>query len=260
MVRRIIELHQPSKEEIHLEIGAGRGELTSSLAEKVGFLYAVEFDRELIPSLKEKMKERKNVRIIEGDILKIDIRKLVSEEKRLSRKLRVIGNLPYNIATKIIAHILSYRDIISDLTFTLQKELAERMVAKPRTKAYGELSLFIQYHLEPKVCFFIPKRAFTPPPKVENVLIRFRVREEPLVKVADEKEFFRLIRISFAQRRKTIENNLIPYLRLSRDEVRRVLEKAGIPYRFRAEEIDIAGFSRLLDTIKQNRKEKKGGR
>jgi 16S rRNA (adenine1518-N6/adenine1519-N6)-dimethyltransferase len=254
LANRIVSVHRPKKEEIHLEIGAGQGELTSLLAGRVGLLYAVELDRELLPGLRDRLKGKGNVSIIEGDILSIDIKNLVFKGKPEGKKLRVIGNLPYNIATKIITHLLSYKELISDLTLTLQKELAQRMTAHPATKDYGFLSLFIQYHLEPRIRFLIPRKAFYPQPKVESALVQFRVRETPQVEVTDEAGLFRIIRISFAGRRKTIENNLIAYLKSPREKVRMLLLSAGIAPHFRAEQLDISDFARLLGSISKEKK------
>ncbi|MDD5565464.1 MAG: 16S rRNA (adenine(1518)-N(6)/adenine(1519)-N(6))-dimethyltransferase RsmA [Candidatus Omnitrophica bacterium] len=188
-----------------LEIGPGRGELTVILAEMCASLVAVEFDRELAALLKDKFKDKPSVEIIAGDILRFDP---AGYFKNHSGKIKVIGNIPYQITSPIIQHLITQRNCIESIGITIQKELGERLTATPGSKTYGAFSCFVQYYTEAKLLFVIKRGCFYPAPKVDSCFVRLKIRTEPAVKVNDEALFFRIIRAAFNKRRKTLRNSL----------------------------------------------------
>jgi 16S rRNA (adenine1518-N6/adenine1519-N6)-dimethyltransferase len=202
--KKIISACLLSSADTVLEIGPGRGELTSLLVDKVKKIYAVELDNGLYSFLKERFKDQSNLRLANEDILKYNLKKKLIKEKNI----KVIGNLPYYISTPIIEHLFQFRDKIQEMFFMVQKEFAYRIVASAGSKRYGSLSCFIQYYTEPKINFLVKKGSFLPQPKVDSAFISLRVRKRPKVEVEDENRLFKVIRTAFSQRRKTLKNSL----------------------------------------------------
>ena len=188
-----------------LEIGAGNGELSAYIPEKVNRLYALEIDSSLCAQLKAKFKIHRNVRIINKDILKFDLRRYFS---KLDGKIKVVGNIPYYITTPVIEYLLSYRDKIEDIFITVQKEFANRVIASAGSKEYGSLSCFVQYYTEPEMIFLIKKNSFYPIPKVDSSFLRLAVRKDCRCDLKEEHLLFRIIHASFKKRRKTLRNSL----------------------------------------------------
>lgn len=232
-----------------LEIGAGYGELTKLLAANSGFVYAVEIDRQLCASLKENTETYRNTKIINRDFLKLNLK---NDLKGIKSRLTVIGNIPYYITTPIIERLFSYKDNIKTIFITVQKEFAMRVVASSGTKEYGSFSCFAQYHSQPKIHFLIKRTSFYPAPKVDSCLLELRVREVPAVKVKDEKFFFKVIRASFNQRRKTLRNSLEGII--SKSELLEFFDKFNIDINIRPECLALGDFANLSNSIKKYKK------
>ncbi|WP_295634973.1 16S rRNA (adenine(1518)-N(6)/adenine(1519)-N(6))-dimethyltransferase RsmA [uncultured Mitsuokella sp.] len=226
-----------------LEIGPGIGTLTQGLAEAGADVTAVELDKKLPAVLKETLKAYDNVRIVPGDILKVNIPEIMGEGP-----FKVAANLPYYITTPILMTLLERHLPITRMVTMVQKEVAERMTAKPGSRIYGALSVAVQYYTEPEIVLDVPPRSFIPAPEVMSVVVSCRVRREPAVKVSDEKLFFRVVKAAFGQRRKTLMNALkgggFP-----KEAVRDALEKSGIDPTRRGETLTLEEFGRLADAF-----------
>ena len=226
-----------------LEIGPGIGTLTQALAEAGADVTAVELDKKLPAVLAETLKEYDNVRIVPGDILKTDIPALMGD-----KPFKVVANLPYYITTPIIMALLEQKLPITRIVTMVQKEVAERMVAEPGGKDYGALSVAVQYYTEPEFALNVPPKCFMPAPAVDSAVMDCVVRTEPPVDVKDEKMFFRVVKASFGQRRKTLSNALTG-VGISKDDVKTVLNAAGVDGTRRGETLTLSEFAALADAV-----------
>ncbi|MBO8157658.1 MAG: 16S rRNA (adenine(1518)-N(6)/adenine(1519)-N(6))-dimethyltransferase RsmA [Bacillaceae bacterium] len=239
-----------------IEIGPGIGALTEQLAKAADRVLAFEIDQRLIPVLEDTLSEYSNVTIRNEDILKANIKEVIPDYFKKDQPIKVVANLPYYITTPILMKLLMERLPIQDLTVMIQKEVADRMSAKPGTKDYGSLSVAVQYFTEPQVVMNVPKSVFMPKPKVDSAVLHLKMRSTPPVHVKDETFFFDLVQACFAQRRKTIMNNLARHFQpqMNKDTIRETLLKAGIEPGRRGETLTIkeyAGLSNLFyDQIK----------
>ncbi|MEN6413802.1 MAG: 16S rRNA (adenine(1518)-N(6)/adenine(1519)-N(6))-dimethyltransferase RsmA [Veillonellales bacterium] len=224
-----------------LEIGPGIGTLTQGLAETGSHVVAVEIDRRLIEVLSQTLGGYENIRVVHGDILKIDI-----SREMMAEHYKVVANLPYYITTPIILGLLEARLPISLLVTMIQKEVAERMTASPGGKNYGALSVAVQYFTEPEIMFIVPPRSFVPSPAVESAVIRCRVRQQPAVDVRDEKVFFRVVKGAFAQRRKTLSNAL-KTTGAGTETIHNALAAAEIDGSRRGETLSLAEFAAIAN-------------
>ena len=249
---KIIEGADVGKDDYVLEIGPGIGTLTQALCEKARQVLAVEIDKALIPILNETLSDYDNVSIINKDILKIDLNKLVREENN-GRPIKVVANLPYYITTPIIMSFLENSVPVESLTVMVQKEVAHRMQASAGSKDYGALSLAVQYYSEPYIVANVPPNCFIPRPKVASTVIRLKVNKEPLVEVKDEKLMFRLIRASFNQRRKTLVNGLnnSKDLTFTKEEIQEALRKHNISEMIRGEALTLEEFAGLANYLSE---------
>lgn len=236
-----------------LEIGPGRGTLTTALARRARKVIAVELDRTLIAGLEATMDLYPNVEIVEGDILRAD---LASLTQRLGTPLRVAANLPYNITTPLIEKLLLSGLPFETIAVMVQKEVGERMMAAPGQDGYGPFSILTQYYTIPAEAVKVPAACFTPRPKVDSVFMLLTVRKEPCVSVLDEALFFRTVRAAFAMRRKTLVNNLTAGFALGREDAASALEAAGIARTARGEALSMEAFARLADALFARRGEK----
>ena len=205
-------------EDLVLEIGPGIGTLTQYLAEAAGRVISIEIDKKLLPILEETLSDYDNVRVVNADVMKLDLRALIEQELGQGsglRQVKVVANLPYYITTPILMTLLEERLPVANITVMVQKEVANRMKAGPGSKDYGALSLAVQYYAEPYLAANVPRNCFMPRPNVDSAVIRLTRRQEPPVKVRDEKLLFAIIRASFEQRRKTLVNSLSGSGRLS---------------------------------------------
>lgn len=250
VLERIMKAAEITKDDLCLEIGPGIGTMTQYLAETAREVVAVEIDKNLIPILEDTLSDYENVTVINDDILKLDIPKIV-EERNGGRPIKVVANLPYYITTPIIMGLFEKQIPVQSITVMVQKEVAERMQAGPGTKDYGALSLAVQYYAEPKVVANVPPNCFIPRPNVGSAVIRLTRHEKPPVQVEDERKMFSLIKASFGQRRKTLVNSLsnAPELGISRDHVAAALEKMGLPPMIRGEALTLEQFAELSNRI-----------
>lgn len=239
MVNRIVSACDLKADETILEIGPGQGALTRELIPYVKRIIAVEADRQLIEKLKSDFDPDK-LEVHHGDFLKFDL-------SQVPRPIKAVGNLPYYISSPIIARVIEERAVFSSLFMTVQLEFGERLVAQPRTKNYGALSVLVQFHAEPKLLFTIGNRSFKPVPKVTSCFIRMDLRKKPAADVKDEDFFGKVVRMAFSQRRKTLLNALSGLC--TKDILSDVLSKAGISPQSRAEELGIQDFARLTNKL-----------
>lgn len=249
---RIIDASQITKEDCVLEIGPGIGTMTQYLAERAGEVIAVEIDKALIPILKETLADYDNVTVINDDILKVDINRIV-EERNGGRPIKVVANLPYYITTPIIMGLFENHVPLKSITIMVQKEVADRMQVGPGTKDYGALSLAVQYYAKPEIVANVPPNCFIPRPNVGSAVIRLTRYEEPPVKAEDEAFLFDVIRASFNQRRKTLANGLsnAQGLRVTREQVVSALEEMGLSATIRGEALTLEQFAQLSNILKK---------
>ena len=247
---KIIDSAQITKDDFVLEIGPGIGTMTQYLCERAREVVAVEIDKNLIPILSDTLKNYSNVTVINEDILKLDICKL-AEEKNQGKPIKVVANLPYYITTPIIMGLFESHVPIDSITIMVQKEVAERMQEKPGSKEYGALSLAVQYYAKPEIVANVPPNCFMPRPNVGSAVIRLTRHTEPKIVVKDEKFMFKLIRASFNQRRKTLQNgiNNSAELSISKDAVVEALRKMGLSESIRGEALTLAQFAELSDLL-----------
>ena len=249
VLQRVIDAAGVAEDDCVLEIGPGIGTMTQLLAERAGKVVAVEIDRNLIPILEETLSPYPNVTVINEDILKLDVRELVSGQE--GHPVKVVANLPYYITTPIIMSLLESGAPLKSITVMVQREVAERMQAGPGTKEYGALSLAVQYYSEPEVVANVPPNCFIPRPNVGSAVIRLTRYGTPPVQAADAGKLFAIIRASFNQRRKTLANSLgnAPGLGVSRERVAQVLEEMGLPAMVRGEALTLTQFAALSDRL-----------
>lgn len=238
-----------TRDDAVIEIGPGIGTMTQVFAEHAHDVTAVEIDRDLVRVLKETLEGYDNTQVIEGDILKVDLDALVAE-KGADRPVKVVANLPYYITTPILMKLLESGAGFTSITVMVQKEVAERIQARPGTKAYGVLSLAVQYRAVPEVVLDVPASSFMPSPNVESAVLHLQVRQEPAVPVANEAFLFDLIKAAFGQRRKTLVNAAsVGDLGLNKEQIAAALKEEGLPEQVRGEALDLEQFARLSDRL-----------
>ena len=239
-----------TKDDMVLEIGPGIGTMTQYLAEAAGKVVAVEIDRNLLPILQETLADYDNVKVIHADVLSLDLEKLVQEENG-GRPIKVVANLPYYITTPIIMALFEQHVPLANVTVMVQKEVAARMKSGPGSKDYGALSLAVQYYAEPYIVANVPCNCFMPRPNVDSAVIRLTRYEEPPVQVNDEKMLFKIIRASFNQRRKTLQNGLNNSQELSftKDQIAAAIAEAGFSPSVRGEALTLEQFAKLTDIL-----------
>lgn len=252
VITKIINAAEITKDDLVLEIGPGIGTMTQYLAESARKVIAVEIDKNLIPILGETLAEYDNVTVINEDILKLDSNRLV-EEENAGKPIKVVANLPYYITTPIIMGLFESHVPLQSITVMVQKEVADRMQVGPGSKDYGALSLAVQYYAKPYIAANVPPNCFIPRPGVGSAVIRLTRYEEPPVTVKDESLMFKLIRASFNQRRKTLQNGIAnsPELPYSKAQVEKALEKMGLAANVRGESLTLAEFAKLSDIISE---------
>lgn len=250
VLEKIVEAAKVGKDDFVLEIGPGIGTMTQYLAERARQVLAVEIDQNLIPILQETLAEYQNVEIRQGDILKQDIQEIANHYND-GKPIKVVANLPYYITTPIIMGLFESHVPLANVTVMVQKEVADRMKAKPGTKEYGALSLAVQYYANPYLAANVPPNCFMPRPNVGSAVIRLDCLSKKPIQVNDEKLMFRLIRASFNQRRKTLQNGLTnsSELNFTKEEVGTAIAELGLPPAIRGEKLSLEQFARLADLL-----------
>lgn len=271
VVSRIAKAAELTPEDTVLEIGPGIGTLTQALAMTGASVVSVELDKRLIPVLQETVGAYKNVRIVQGDILKVNIPEIIAEvkadrktadaagevaeaesEMKQSDTFKVCANLPYYITTPIIMYLLEQKLPLERLVVMVQKEVAERMTAGPGGREYGAISVAMQYYTEPKIAFIVKAGSFLPAPKVDSAVLVCKKRSKPPVEVPDEKTFFKVVAAAFSVRRKMLNNSLKNMGGLTGEQVKAWLDRAGINGRRRAETLSLEEFAMLARTWEKN--------
>jgi len=249
ILKTIIDCSELSKDDCVLEIGPGMGVMTQVLCEKAGRVLAVEIDRELIPILKVTLFGYENVKLINEDILKLDL-KAVLEENFGSTPVKIVANLPYYITTPIVMKLLEEGVNFKSITVMVQKEVGERLGATPGGKDYGAITVAVQYRCIPHKIMVVPPESFIPKPEVESMVVRLDARCEPPVTLKDEKMYFRVVKASFGQRRKTLINALTAgNLGKSKEELRAILRKSNIDEVRRGETLSLEEFARISNEL-----------
>ncbi|MBL1223659.1 16S rRNA (adenine(1518)-N(6)/adenine(1519)-N(6))-dimethyltransferase RsmA [Enterococcus sp. BWR-S5] len=256
ILRKIVETAEINQETNVIEVGPGIGALTEHLAKNAAQVLAFEIDDRLIPVLEDTLSPYDNVTVVNQDVLKAN---LIEETKQIFTKelpIKVVANLPYYITTPIMMHFLESDLDVAEMIVMMQKEVADRISAVPGTKAYGSLSIAVQYYMEAAVAFIVPKTVFVPQPNVDSAIITLKRREQPAVEVSNEKEFFKLTKASFQLRRKTLWNNLTHFY--GKDEatvawLKTSLAEAEIDPSRRGETLSLEEFARLSNTLEKNK-------
>lgn len=231
-----------------IEVGPGIGVLTYELSKVSKKVVSIELDKRLLPVLDETLSSCENVKIVNDDIMKIDLKNLIDEEFG-GEKVAVCANLPYYITSPVIMRLLEEKLPISSITVMVQKEAAERLCAEPGTRACGAVSAAVRYYAEPQILFRVNRGSFMPAPNVDSAVIRLKILDEPGAKVSDEKYFFKLIKAAFGQRRKTLTNSLSSGLSVSKETVKNALAALGLNERARAEELKLHELAALCEEL-----------
>ncbi len=252
VIERIVEGSDVGEDDLVIEIGPGIGVLTAEAAESAAKVVAIEIDKKLIPILAETLAEYDNIRVINQDILKTDINDIIREEREagsFTGGVKIMGNLPYYITTPIIMGILEKGVEADSITIMMQKEVADRIKAAPGGKIYGAISAAVQYYCEVEQVASVPKEVFVPRPKVDSAVLKLSIRKERPVDLIDEKSFFACIKAGFGQRRKTLLNSLTGVNGLPKEDIKEILEAAGVDPARRAETLDIKEFAAIANGV-----------
>lgn len=254
ILQKIVDTAEIDKNVNIIEIGPGIGALTEFLAENAAEVMAFEIDERLVPILEDTLRDHDNIKVINEDVLKADLQTHVKEFKNPNLPIKVVANLPYYITTPILMHLIESKIPFAEFVVMMQKEVADRISAEPNTKAYGSLSIAVQYYMTAKVAFVVPRTVFVPAPNVDSAILKMTRREQPLVEVKDEDFFFRVSKISFVHRRKTLWNNLTSHFGKSEEvkaKLEQALENANIKPSIRGEALSIPDFARLSDALSE---------
>ena len=253
ILQKIVDTAEIDKKVNVIEIGPGIGALTEFLAESAAEVMAFEIDDRLVPILADTLRDFDNVTVVNQDILKVDLAQYIAEFKNPDLPIKVVANLPYYITTPILMHLIESGIPFSEFVVMMQREVADRISAQPNTKAYGSLSIAVQYYMTAKVAFVVPRTVFVPAPNVDSAILKMVRRDQPAVAVQDEKFFFKVSKASFVHRRKTLWNNLTSYFGKSEEtkgKLTAALERAELSPSVRGEALSLEEFARLADALK----------
>lgn len=246
---KIIEGAELTKEDYVLEIGPGMGSMTQKLCESAGKVVAIEIDKKLIPVLNVTLFGYDNVKVINQDILKIDLKALLKENFG-TKAVKVVANLPYYITTPIIMKLLEERLNLSSITIMVQKEVGDRIKAEPGSKIYGALSVAVQYYAKPSQLLLVPPNSFIPQPEVDSIVLKLDILSKPAVQVQDEKLFFRVVKSAFGQRRKTLLNALAAgSMGFTKEQFKELLSDIGIDENRRGETLSLQEFANIANKL-----------
>ena len=254
ILQKIVDTAEIDKNVNVIEIGPGIGALTEFLAESAAEVMAFEIDDRLVPILADTLRDFDNVTVVNQDILKVDLAQYIAEFKNPDLPIKVVANLPYYITTPILMHLIESGIPFSEFVVMMQREVADRISAQPNTKAYGSLSIAVQYYMTAKVAFIVPRTVFVPAPNVDSAILKMVRRDPPAVEVQDEKFFFKVSKASFVHRRKTLWNNLTSHFGKSEEtkaKLTAALEQAELSPSVRGEALTLADFARLADALKE---------
>ena len=254
ILQKIVDTAEIDKNVNVIEIGPGIGALTEFLAESAAEVMAFEIDDRLVPILADTLRDFDNVTVVNQDILKVDLAQYMAEFKNPDLPIKVVANLPYYITTPILMHLIESGIPFSEFVVMMQREVADRISAQPNTKAYGSLSIAVQYYMTAKVAFIVPRTVFVPAPNVDSAILKMVRRDQPAVEVQDEKFFFKVSKASFVHRRKTLWNNLTSCFGKSEEtkvKLTAALEQAELSPSVRGEALTLADFARLADALKE---------
>lgn len=254
ILQKIVDTAEIDKTVNVIEIGPGIGALTEFLAENAAEVMAFEIDDRLVPILADTLRDFDNIKVVNEDILKSDLQTRIKEFANPDLPIKVVANLPYYITTPILMHLIESKIPFAEFVVMMQKEVADRISAQPNTKAYGSLSIAVQYYMTAKVAFIVPRTVFVPAPNVDSAILKMTRREQPLVQVQDEDFFFRVSKAAFVHRRKTLWNNLISHFGKSEEvkvKLEQALEAADIKPSIRGEALTITDFARLADALRE---------
>ena len=254
ILQKIVDTAEIDKNVNVIEIGPGIGALTEFLAESAAEVMAFEIDDRLVPILADTLRDFDNVTVVNQDILKVDLAQYMAEFKNPNLPIKVVANLPYYITTPILMHLIESGIPFSEFVVMMQREVADRISAQPNTKAYGSLSIAVQYYMTAKVAFIVPRTVFVPAPNVDSAILKMVRRDQPAVAVQDEKFFFKVSKASFVHRRKTLWNNLTSHFGKSEEtkaKLTAALEQAELSPSVRGEALTLADFARLADALKE---------
>lgn len=249
IVDSIIEKAEVNKNDLIIEIGPGLGNLTAPLLENAGKVICIELDPKMITILKDRFSLYKNFELINEDVLKVDLNKLIEENSKF-KTAKVVANLPYYITTPIIMKLLEDKLNLESITVMVQKEVAERLADKPGGKEVGAITYSINYYTDPEIVINVPKTCFIPSPKVDSAVIKLNILKNPKIKVLDEKLFFKVVKFAFSQKRKTLVNSLSNSGLVSKEFTEKMLNELGIDLRIRAEQLSLENFKEISDYIK----------
>ena len=252
ILQKIVDTAEIDDQVNVIEIGPGIGALTEFLAERAAEVMAFEIDHRLVPILADTLRDFDNVTVVNEDILKVDLAQYIQNFKNPELPIKVVANLPYYITTPILMHLIESGIPFSEFVVMMQKEVADRISAQPNTKAYGSLSIAVQYYMTAKVAFIVPRTVFVPAPNVDSAILKMVRRPEPAVAVEDESFFFKVSKASFTHRRKTLWNNLTGYFGKAeevKDKLTKALVQAGLSPSVRGEALSLAEFARLADAL-----------
>ncbi len=253
ILQKIVDTAEIDDQVNVIEIGPGIGALTEFLAERAAEVMAFEIDHRLVPILADTLRDFDNVTVVNEDILKVDLAQHIQNFKNPDLPIKVVANLPYYITTPILMHLIESGIPFSEFVVMMQKEVTDRISAQPNTKAYGSLSIAVQYYMTAKVAFIVPRTVFVPAPNVDSAILKMVRRPEPAVAVEDEKFFFKVSKASFTHRRKTLWNNLTGYFGKTeevKDKLTKALDQAGLSPSVRGEALSLEEFASLADALK----------
>ncbi|HEL0016135.1 16S rRNA (adenine(1518)-N(6)/adenine(1519)-N(6))-dimethyltransferase RsmA [Streptococcus equi] len=254
ILQKIVDTAEIDKSVNVIEIGPGIGALTEFLAERAAEVMAFEIDERLVPILADTLRDFDNVQVVNQDILKADLQTQLKQFSNPDLPIKVVANLPYYITTPILMHLIESKIPFQEFVVMMQREVADRISAEPNTKAYGSLSIAVQYYMTAKIAFVVPRTVFVPAPNVDSAILKMTRRDQPLIEVQDEDFFFRVSRVGFVHRRKTLWNNLVSHFGKAEDTKARLeqgLALAGIKPSIRGEALSIQDFGWLADALKQ---------
>jgi 16S rRNA (adenine1518-N6/adenine1519-N6)-dimethyltransferase len=249
VLRKIIRVISPDKDDLIIEIGAGKGALTFPLAKDADHMIAIERDKTLVPKLNAI--NLLNLKILEADVLTLRFADLIGSEARQKGKVKLVGNLPYVISSQVLVKVLEEKDILDLCVFLLQKEVAERISAQPGTKSYAPLSIRFQNDFKVQLCFIVKPESFSPPPQVKSALISLEKRTQPLFPISDDKTFSDFLKVAFRHRRKTLLNNLL-LAGHTRSQLHPTSQELGIQKDIRPEQLTLSEYVKLFNFLMEN--------